>query len=159
MALCGGSLRGLGPSPPEDCGQLWPSPRRPRPLHSPGWKLGWVAQVRSSLLLQACCSCAPHPRMLSLTGSDAQDPREELRIPNPSLFPARLACTSKLKKQFPSAPLTGAQPRGTTDFSSELAWLSFPAAPVPGAPRATPSSHPRCLRPSVRARPRGTRGP
>lgn len=138
---------------------MWPAPRRRRPLRSLGWKLGWVAQVRPSLLPEALRLLRPSPRVLSLTGSDPQDPREERRVPDPSPFPARLACTSKLEKQSPSAPLTPGpaqkhlrllRPRNRRGCPS-------PRPPVPRAPRAAggpPCEAPRdTRRPESRGRP------
>lgn len=161
LALCGVSFRGLGRLHWRTCGQLSPAPRRTRPLHSLGWKLGWVAQVRPILLLEALRLLRPSPRVLSLTGSDPQDPREELGVPAPSPFPARLACIAKLEKQFPQTlPSLRAQPRSTSGFCGPGTGVRCPSprlpAPLTLPPDAVLASP---LLVPLRARPPGPRPP
>lgn len=163
-SLPSGPLRRLSqrarPSPRKD---LWPTVASAQEAEAPAlpWLEAWLGRSgQAQLVAKSSQAPATLTGVLSLTGSDPQDPREELGVSAPSPFPARLACTTKLEKQFPSAPPTRAQPRSTSDFCGTGAgegcpspWLPVPLAPRRNAVLASPLLGP------LRARPRGTRDP
>lgn len=111
-------------------------------------------------MLEALRLLRPSPRVLSMTGSHPQDAGEELRVSNPSPFPAKLAPTSKLEKQLHSAPLTPGPAQKHLRFLrhwNRRGCLSR-QTPVPRARRSKPSSKSAVCAPPCEA-PRDMRHP